>query len=313
MTPRDHGGGLDTALTHYGGSRADWLDLSTGINPLSYPVQDLPADAWTALPDAAAFAALEQAARAFWNIPETAAILSAPGASALIARIPLLRSPQQVEIQTPTYNEHAAAFNGAGWSVTGTKGTVRVAVHPNNPTGRLWSPLELAKGAPELTIIDESFCDICPTHSHIERVQDGKTIVLKSFGKFWGLAGMRLGFAVGAPELIAPLRDAIGPWQVSGPALSVGAQALSDTDWAQETRERLKKDCARMDTTMRQAGAKVLGGTTLFRLYDVADATALQDQLAKHHIWSRIFPYSKSWVRLGLPQPDQFTRLEAAL
>ncbi|MCA0042335.1 threonine-phosphate decarboxylase [Celeribacter litoreus] len=307
---RDHGGGLDAAVARYGGEKSDWIDLSTGINPVPYPIRDISPEAWQALPDAAAQDALIQAARAFWDVPHDAAILAAPGASSLIARIPALWPKGHVDIQTPTYNEHAAAFEAHGWTISPDKASVQVAVHPNNPDGRLWDAQEFT--APHV-VIDESFCDVCPEESHIARASDGETIILKSFGKFWGLAGLRLGFAIGAPELIDRLNSLIGPWAVSGPALTIGAAALSDLDWADQTRSRLSEDANRMDALLSSKGAKILGGTTLFRLYEVDDARAWQQRLAQGQVWSRIFPYSDKWLRLGLPAPDAWDQLEAAL
>ncbi len=311
---RDHGGGLDAALARHGGVRAGWIDLSTGINPLPYPVPPLPDDAWSALPDSAASAALERAARNHWNVPDGAAILAAPGASALIARLPALTGAGRVHIAPPTYNEHAAAFAAHGWEVAGTAKAsdvaARVIVNPNNPTGD-WHGAE-ALGAP-LTVIDESFADIRPERSLIAHADTPGVIVLKSFGKFWGLAGLRLGFAIGAPELIARLRELLGPWPVSGPALAVGELALIDTGWATRTRKRLDRDAARLDGLMQGAGAELAGGCALFRLYRVGDAAGWQARLAKHHIWSRCFPYAADWLRLGLPAPGAWDRLEAAL
>ncbi|PTQ74796.1 threonine-phosphate decarboxylase [Celeribacter persicus] len=315
---RDHGGGLDAALARWGGEKSDWIDLSTGINPVPYPIGEIPQIVWNALPDAAAQDALVQAAHSFWQVPHGAAVLAAPGASSLIARLPALWAEMsnrgKVEIQPPTYNEHAGAFEAHGWEVMTSdptrKASVLVAVHPNNPDGRLWRDEEFT--AP-ITIIDESFCDVMPEESHIERVRDGQTIVLKSFGKFWGLAGLRLGFAIGAPELIDRLATLIGPWAVSGPALLVGTEALNDPDWAMRTRIRLARDSARLDEMMERKGANLVGGTTLFRLYDVGDAHAVQSRLAEHHVWSRLFPYSRRWLRLGFPPPDCWEQLETAL
>ncbi len=309
-TPRDHGGGIDRAVQRYGGVRSGWLDLSTGINPMPYPIGQFSQDDWTALPDAAACAALTDAARAFWAVPESAAILPAPGASALIARTPALQNPAQVHIPTPTYNEHAAAFHAQNWKLADTNVTAQVLVHPNNPDGRMWQERDVT--AP-LCIIDESFCDIAPDASLIRLADRKGVVILKSFGKFWGLAGMRLGFAIGDPELIAKLADFIGPWAVSGPALRTGATALNDFEWADQTRARLCADAARLDALMANHGVSVVGGTSLFRLYDVGDAKALQGKLAHSHVWSRIFPYSTRWLRLGLPAPDQWSRLSAAL
>lgn len=308
MAGVDHGGGIDAAVERWGGRRGDWLDLSTGINPRPYPVPAFGGDVWTALPDRAAFAGLEAAARDFWRVPEGAAVLAATGASALIARLPMLAPAGRVAIAGPTYNEHARAFAACGWQVGDTGGDAVVVVHPNNPDGRL-QPVPDAG----LRVIDESFCDVTPEATQIARAAERGVVVLKSFGKFWGLAGMRLGFAIGDPALLAKLEPMVGPWAVSGPALLTGTLALRDVAWAEATRARLAADAARLDAMMVRAGAAVVGGTTLFRLYDVSDAAAWQERLAKHRILGRIFPYSTRWLRLGLPDGDGWTRLEAAL
>lgn len=311
QSKRDHGGGLDAAVARFGGTRAAWLDLSTGINPTPYPVGNCPAQDWTALPDQAAHQQLLAAARRFWNVPADAKILPAPGASVLIAMIPTLRAPATVRITAPTYNEHHAAFAAHGWQVSDhSPSQARVLVHPNNPDGRLWTAQDAT--AP-LSVIDESFCDVTPEHSLIHLAAEPGRIVLKSFGKFWGLAGLRLGFAIARPDTIADMQTRLGPWSVSGPALRIGAQALQDMDWAAATRSRLQQDSDRLDALALARGAQLVGGTSLFRLYRVEDAQAWQDRLARHHIWSRIFPYSQTYLRLGLPPADGWERLEAAL
>jgi cobalamin biosynthetic protein CobC len=309
---RDHGGGLDAASTVFGGARGDWLDLSTGINPIAYPRPDLSVDAWVSLPDQAARDAIETAARSFWNLPETAAVLAVPGASSAIAQIPRLAGAGNVYIPGPTYNEHAASFAANGWNVTqARKGTsASVHVHPNNPDGRLWLPTDPC-GA--LRIIDESFCDVTPSATLISQAAQPGTLVLKSFGKFWGLAGLRLGFVIGDPALIERLAVMLGPWAVAGPALAIGRSALHDTGWADVTRARLLQDAERLDAIILQKDAKLVGGTSLFRLYEVTDAAAWQTKLAQHHIWSRIFPYNPKWLRLGLPDSTGWARLETAL
>ncbi|MAM63723.1 threonine-phosphate decarboxylase [Maritimibacter sp. UBA3975] len=312
-TPRDHGGGLDAAMPHWGGTRADWIDLSTGINPSPFPLPQIPSQAWAALPDTGAMAALETAARDFWMVPDGAGVVAAPGASALIARIPALFAPGRVRIEERTYNEHAAAFSQSGWEVVRDgPAEARVVVHPNNPTGRMWSGEDDHPRG--LTIIDESFCDIAPDDTHVPaRGAEPGVVILKSLGKFWGLAGLRLGFAIGDAALIDALREMLGPWPVSGPALTVGHAALTDIDWANRTRQRLSADAARLDELMQAKGAEVAGGTALFRLYDVGDAAAWQDRLARGRVWSRVFPYEPRWLRLGLPPEDRWDQLEAAL
>lgn len=309
-TRRDHGGGVDAAVARWGGTREGWLDLSTGINPTPYPLPSVSAAAWMDLPDRGAQDALIAAARQFWNVPDDAAILAAPGASALIARIPALARAGQVDIPTPTYNEHAAAFNAQGWDINALRADARVLVHPNNPTGYLWGAEAVST---RLSVIDESFCDVCPEHSLIAQAAKPGCVVLKSFGKFWGLAGLRLGFAIGDPTLIARLSELTGPWAVSGPALHIGTAALRDVDWAAATRAQLQIDADRLDQLMTKAGASLAGGTSLFRLYEVEDAAKWQQRLAQGQVWSRIFPYSKTYLRLGLPAAHRWHQLEAAL
>ena len=308
--PRDHGGGLDAAIARHGGARTEWIDLSTGINPQPYPLPPLPGESGRALPDRGAFARLERAARGFWSVPDDAAILAAPGASALIARLPAVLPGRKADIPGPTYNEHAAAFRAVGWAFGETGADLRVLVHPNNPDGRLWEAADIAGTR---CVIDESFCDVAPERSLVRLTGRDGVLVLKSFGKFWGLAGLRLGFAIGDHRTIARLAETLGPWAVSGPALEIATAALSDPGWADRTRARLADDADRLDRLMERAGARTLGGTTLFRLYEVENAARWQNRLARARIWSRIFPYSKTWLRLGLPTGAGWARLEAAL
>lgn len=308
----DHGGGVDAAAQHYGGTRSCWVDLSTGINPIPYPVPEFTSEDWGTLPDSRAQDALINAARKYWRVPDGASVLTAPGASSLIARIPALRSPGPVWIAAPTYNEHGRSFASAGWDVRSEPvANASVLVHPNNPDGRTW---KASDAVAELCIIDESFCDVMPDESLIVSAARPGTIVLKSFGKFWGLAGLRLGFAIGDPTMIEGLAQMLGPWPVSGPALRLGALALGDVEWATSTRDRLTADAAKLDGLVTGAGARLLGGTSLFRLYDSEDAKHWQQALARHQIWTRIFPYSSRWIRFGLPgSTQQWSRLGTAL
>lgn len=315
--PRDHGGGVDAAAARWGGSRDDWLDLSTGINPDAFPLPPLHPGAWTDLPDSAAEKRLVGAARTSWNVPEGAGVLAAPGVSALIALLPRLggAGAGAVRISAPTYNEHAASFAAEGWRIVPDAAALaQVAVHPNNPDGRLWSEAEVMDAHRRLTVIDESFCDVCPERSLVHLASRPGVVVLKGLGKFWGLAGLRLGFAVAAPPTISRLREMIGPWAVSGPALAVGAAALEDAVWAEATRAKLQQRAERLDTLMTESGATQPRGTTLFRLYDVPDARAWQDRLARAHIWTRVFPWSETGIRLGLPGAERdWARLQTAL
>ena len=320
---QDHGGNLDTAMARFGGAPEAWIDLSTGINPRPYPVPPITPRSWAALPTRADMAALSAAAaRAFGT---TAALVPLAGAQAAIQLMPRLAMRGRARVLGPTYNEHAASLRSAGWRVETVDNLaaldgadLAVVVNPNNPTGTRHAPAtlhELARNT-GLLVVDESFADpyadlsLAPAMTPASR----GIVVLRSFGKFYGLAGLRLGFAIGGDPDIARLDTLAGPWPISGAAVQIGAQAYADTPWRDQTTARLNVDAQQLDTLATGAGWAVVGGTSLFRLYDTGDAAAAQDHLARHHIWSRRFPYSKGWLRLGLPAgADERQRLEKAL
>ncbi len=321
---RDHGGDLDRAKALFGGT--GWLDLSTGINPCAYPVPVIPPRLWNALPTHEEIFSLEEVARRTYGAAEGVACVALAGAQAAIQLAPRLSAPTQARVVGPTYNEHAGALEAQGWTVqqvedvAGLRGAdLGVVVNPNNPDGRQWTPeslIDIAAGV-GLLIVDESFADPTPEYSvvrYLDRLPDGANIlVLRSFGKFYGLAGVRLGFAIGAPHLIDKMRELSGPWAVSGPAIACGCAALADQSWQAETVARLSRDAVRMDALAERAGWQAVGGTVLFRTYDVGDATVLQERLARAQIWVRRFPYSKGWLRFGLPGEEaHWQRLEAA-
>ncbi len=297
---RDHGGGLDAAINQYGGVRNIWVDLSTGINPNPYPIPDIPPHYWHVLPDEKSQEALLQAARKFWNVPDGASIVPASGVSALIAMLPTLTTKSQVSILNPTYNEFAGAFTGQGWLLQ-NQAPVQVRVHPNNPDGRIFSRAEIARQHDQLTIIDESFCDICPEKSMVDLAEKSNYIILKGTGKFWGLAGLRLGFAITTPELAQKINQQLGPWNISGPAQFIGQKALSDQVWVGDTRQNLAVMTKQLRDVLSQNGLTPIGGTDLFQLAQTPSAKDLHIHLCKNHILTRIFPYSSKWIRLGLP------------
>ena len=315
---RDHGGNLDAAIRHYGGAREGWIDLSTGINRQSYPVPAISPAAWSALPTASATARLIETARAAYRTQ--GAVLPLAGAQAAIQLMPLLSKPGRAKIMSPTYNEHEAALRALGWQVEKaataeeTAGAdLAVVVNPNNPDGRSHAPQSLLALLPKVgrLVVDESFAAPYPEVSLAPEAGCQGLLVLRSFGKFYGLAGMRLGFALGCAADVAALSQLAGPWPVCGPALEIGVKALGDTAWAQASTARLMREIDRMDAL---APWRAVGGCCLFRLYETPDAAEAQAKLAEQHIWSRIFPYSGSWIRLGMPGNEaEWARLTNAL
>lgn len=303
---RDHGGNLAAARARFGGE--GWIDLSTGINRVPYPVPPLSAEAFTALPTAPAMAGLLAAARGAYGT--SAPMVALAGAQAAIQMVPLLTRPGLARVIAPTYNEHAATLRACGWVVEEVAGLdalpgadLAVVVNPNNPDGKHYARTDLLAlvGRVGRLVVDESFADPLPGESLAGQAGREGLLVLRSFGKFYGLAGLRLGFALGSDADVARLAELSGPWHVSGPAIEIATLALQDRDWAEETTLRLVAEAARMDAICMKFGWQALGGTPLFRLYDTPDARSAQDLLARHQIWSRIFPYSPSWIRLGLP------------
>jgi cobalamin biosynthesis protein CobC len=313
---RDHGGNCDMARARYGGD--DWIDLSTGINRVPYPIPPLPAEAWTALPTGSAKAALLTAAAQAYRTP--APIIASAGAQTVIQMLPHVLPRGEARVLGPTYNEHAACLTACGWPVRHVRepealagADLAVLVNPNNPDGRVLTPEAILaiRDRVGTLVVDESFVDPVPHLSVAAQAGNG-LVVLRSFGKFYGLAGLRLGFALGDAATIAALDAMAGPWPVCGPALAIGAQALADRAWAEATTQRLAGETARIDAIAAALGWTLVGGTHLFRLYDTPDAPAAQDRLARNRIWSRVFPWSPRLVRLGLPGSEpEWQRLAA--
>lgn len=314
---RDHGGNLDAAQARWGGD--DWIDLSTGINRVPWPVPALPPEAWRALPTRAALDGLLAAAAGAYGTAAPMVALS--GAQAAIQLYPRLARPGLARVLGPTYNEHAASLAAQGWQVEVVEAAAALAgadlavvVNPNNPDGQTHAPeaLRALTGQVGLLVVDESFADPLP---HLSLATDpGAALVLRSFGKFYGLAGVRLGFAIGPEALVARLAELSGPWGVSGPAIAIGTAALMDREWAAATTARLAAEADRLDALAAAAGWPLVGGAHLFRLYDTPDAAAAQERLARAQIWSRRFPWHPGWLRLGLPGgSEEWARVEAAL
>ena len=313
-----HGGDLSEAMAQFGGTPEAWLDLSTGINPNPYPLPPLPHDVWQRLPSRADETALLAAARRAYAVPDNIGIVAAPGTQALIQWLPRLAGHGTVAIVSPTYNEHAAAWRLAGHEVIAISSIEEVPeatrhvviINPNNPDGRVVDHALLVRVAKQIAardgviVIDEAFADLDPAISAVALCERWPVVVLRSFGKFYGIAGLRLGFAIGPQRLIARIGEAMGPWICSGPALAVGRAALEDDRWANETRDRLRKQVAKLDAVLQAAGFSTVGGTALFRLIRHPHASAYHTALARRQIWCRRFDWADDLLRFGLPPDD---------
>ena len=323
----EHGGGLDAAIARHGGAQGDWLDLSTGINPRSYPLPTIEASAWQRLPDRAAEGALKSAARACYGVPTGLEIVAANGTQALIKLLPRVLGASHVSVIAPTYGEHAHVWRKAGATVSEIRRgeaipdavKVQVIVNPNNPDGTVLSVHQLVALAEEMKarggwlVVDEAFCDTSPQASLIPALPEN-AIVLRSFGKFFGLAGLRLGFAVCQPKLADVFEALLGPWGVSGPALKVGASALRDGEWIGQTCQWLETASQRLASLLEGHGFEICGTHPLFVLAGHEKAAAIAEGLAKRHILVRSFAGMPDRLRLGLCDSDEdLQRLDTAL
>jgi cobalamin biosynthesis protein CobC len=323
----EHGGALAAAIAEFGGRRQDWLDLSTGINPCPPPLPDVPRHVWQGLPDADLMGACLAAARRFHGFADPAALLAAPGVQALIQLLPSLRPGAEAMVLGPTYGEYAHVFHGLGQGASETDSIetlgdagIAVVVNPNNPTGRIVPPARLgelahllaAKGG--LLVVDEAFCDLTPQHSLAQSAGMPGLLVLKSFGKFFGLAGLRLGFAAGTPADVALLQARLGPWAVSGAALSMGAALMTDIPTRARLEAGIQEAVVAQRAVLKAAALDIIADAGLFQLVACDDARALQRHLARNHILTRAFNHSPRWLRFGLcPDAEARLRLAAAL
>lgn len=310
------------ARRRFPGAPEPWLDLSTGINPVPYPHGAIPAEAFTRLPEPESVAALEAAAARAYGVGDAMAVVAAPGSQSLIHLLPRLLPPGGVAVVAPTYGEHAASWQAAGRAVTLVErlpddGAVVVACNPNNPDGRRFPTADLLRLAARLAarggmlVVDEAFADLegC---SLAGALPWPGLLLLRSFGKPYGLAGVRLGFALTDPALAAALRTAQGPWAVSGPALHSGRLALADAAWRDAAAARLAQDAADMDRVLKAAGCAILGGTRLFRLASHPEAARLADRLGEAGILVRRFADQPRWLRFGVADAGGRARLERA-
>lgn len=320
-----HGGNLEAAEKRFGRPQAGWLDLSTGINPHAYPMPNLEASVWRRLPGSDA--GLRAAAADCYGVADPKLVVPANGAQSLIQLLPGLRRNVRVAVLSPTYEEHSACWRDGGHRVLevptleeAQDADIVVLVNPNNPDGRVLEPSrllalsEVLAGRGGFLVVDESFADPEPTRSVAKEAGRPGLIVLRSFGKFFGLAGLRLGFALAEAGTAASLRRQLGSWAVSGLAQVIGEAALLDDAWIGAMRQTLKENARRLDLLLARFAFKPVGGTPLFRLVEIERAEDIFERLGRRGILIRAFAKHPCWLRFGLPGKEaEWQRLGAAL
>ncbi|WP_296255371.1 MULTISPECIES: threonine-phosphate decarboxylase CobD [unclassified Pseudomonas] len=324
----EHGGRLREVAAKYGIEPAQWLDLSSGISPWSWPIPPIPESAWARLPETDD--GLESAARLYYG---AAHLLAVAGSQAAIQALPRLRQAGKVGVLSPCYAEHAEAWRSNGFLVREVLEheverfidtlDVLVVVNPNNPTGLSLTPERLLEWHTRLAqrggwlVVDEAFMDNTPHLSLAAETQRPGLIVLRSFGKFFGLAGVRLGFVLAESRFLKVLARQIGPWSVSGPTRILGQACLDDAQGHHEQRVRTQAASERLVALLTRYGFAPQGGCALFQWLVTSRAVELHEFCARRGILLRIFVNNAAHnnsLRLGLPRDEaDWQRLERAL
>ncbi len=324
----EHGGNLHHAAQRYGIPLQQWIDLSTGLNPQAWPMPDIPASAWQRLPEDDD--GLDKVAQHYYA---AASCLPVAGSQAAIQALPQLfalnRTQLRVGILSPAYAEHAYAWRRAGFKVVPLAADeietqlnqldVLLIVNPNNPTGYRFEPAQLLRWHQQLVarggslIVDEAFMDSTPEKSLATYTDQKGLVVLRSLGKFFGLAGARVGFVFAEPDFLHRLADFLGPWPISGPSRVIAIAALQDRDWQARARKGLQQQSQRLARLLTDKGLPPTGGTALFQWAETAHAESIHRQFARQAILTRLFTQPCS-LRFGLPADEQqWQRLEKAL
>lgn len=325
----EHGGNLNLAASQYGIPLEKWLDLSTGINPNGYPIPQIPAAAWQRLP--LENDGLIEAACAYYGGQFA---LATAGSQAALQVLPQLRTASKVAMPAFMYQEHAKAWLSAGHEVIHFEGypdenilknaDVLLLCNPNNPTATQFSIADLQRWHMQLVarggwlIVDEAFIDITPEYSMVQHAHCEGLFVLRSLGKFFGLAGARVGFLFGAEKSLSRAQEKIGPWSLTGPSRWIATQALNDREWQRNMRLQLQASSQRLADLLTENGLTPSANTALFQFVTSVRAKDWQQHLARQGVWVRIFSTlvaqnTESALRFGLPPEDAWEHLEIAL
>lgn len=316
-----HGGDLSDAQRIYK-EVTQWIDLSTGINPNPYKEFNLDISIYNNLPSPYRIEQLLFIARGYYQLKENIPLIAYQGAQGFINILPQIieeMNNKNIQIYSPTYSEHYKSWINAGYNInliykTESKinpSAVTVVVNPNNPDGKIYNQDELEilhnkiQDRDGFLIIDESFMDATPDQGFNYFTEKKNVIIIRSFGKFFGLPGLRLGFAYGDTKYINKIEQLVGPWPISVSSIDIAMKAMSDIEWIKHTINQLKIRSNDLELSLKDLGIEIIGGTLFFKLIKLEDANKINHLLAKEGIWTRKFSYNNSWLRLGVPK-NQF-------
>lgn len=319
----EHGGNLKFAVKKYGMPAESWLDVSTGINPNHYPISNIPANVWQRLPEDQD--GLIEAACTYYGCQS---LLPTAGSQAALQILPKLRASCRIAMPNTMYQEHAHAWQNNGHTVVFFEQSptaeilnqvdVVLICNPNNPTGNRFDKNQLLAWHQQLSsrsgwlIVDEAFMDTTPEDSIASETDLEGLFVLRSLGKFFGLAGARVGFLLAQKNVLSQVQEMLGPWSLTGPSRFIASHALYDLNWQANTRKALSTNSQQLNQLLTQYGLTPQGGTDLFQFVTTTKAAIIHEALAKQGVWVRLFKEASA-LRFGLPSNDDWEKLEQAL
>lgn len=320
-----HGGRLREATAAYPDVCGPWLDLSTGINPEPWPGARASTETLRTLPDPALLAELEAVAARAFGVADRARVVALGGADVALRLLPLLLGSGEAALVGPIYGGHVEAWSGRKAHMVASiedrravDADVLVLANPNNPDGRrvsrahLVDLVERRAAHSRWTIVDEAFAEVTPAIS-VADLEIERLIVLRSFGKFYGLPGVRLGFVICNKELARNIRAILGDWPVCADALALGLGAYADEAWRETTAACLATQARNVDAVLTAAGLAVVGGCDLFRWVEAPDAHRLFVGLCRQGVLTRPFAEHPTRLRFGIPSRQKLDRLREAL
>ena len=325
-----HGGNISALMAKYPNAQRPFIDLSTGINPYSYPIPPIQQEWIRLLPEAKQVNRVRKSAAQYYGLEDNTNLVIGSGMQQMMFSLACLRlrlrGPATINIVSPTYNEHARVWTAAGHAVyevaninDAASGDVVVVCNPNNPDGRTYKPDELTALATQLhqrnawLVVDESFMDIIPDFSLAKLASTSDNIVVfRSCGKFFGVAGLRVSCAIAWESCANWLTAAVGPWPISTAACNVLPAMFADAAWIQSTRTTLVKEAVQW-RGMLASYFTLVGFTPFFTLVDVPHAEQWYEKFVTHGIAVRRFEYNQRWLRIGLPAKADLPRLQATL
>jgi cobalamin biosynthetic protein CobC len=271
---------------------------------------------------------------------ETASVVVAAGTQALIQVLPHCLINQPLLVPAVGYQEYRRQWENSGRDVLTYPSLQRGAaaaaidaqlqadahvhlllINPNNPTGIEFTPAQIRHWSEQLApgsclLVDEAFMDLQPGQSLLGAELPDNVIVLRSFGKFFGLAGLRLGFAFCSSHWRQLLLAQLGPWGVNGPAQAIALQALCNRAWQQEARATIRANAdltaQLLQPLMAQLQAPLLADCGLFLSYvlPLPAGRWIYTQLARHGVLLRPVALDREQVllRFGIVDGTQLAQ-----